>query len=86
MTFPVRTYDLDGFCRTLEHVLEHARSGKLIAASLNLDPSGLGHYSYKLLDGTALPGIAELDEPPFDDAPDTVPGKGQKPHTGKSEP
>lgn len=70
----VRTYSLEGFCQTLELVLEQARRGRLVACSINLDPTGLGHYSYKLLDGQPLPGLAEL-EPPATTTDDTAPGK-----------
>jgi hypothetical protein len=66
------THDLDGFIDTLELLLKHARIGRLVAVSINLDPSGLGHYGYKLLDGTA-PDIADPIE--WDNTPATAPGK-----------
>ncbi len=69
----VRTHTLEGFIRTLEIIKEHAQAGKLVACSINLDPTGLGHYAYKLLDGTAMPGMTELEP-----EADTAPGKGQK--------
>lgn len=71
------THDLDGFIDTLELLIRHARRGRLVAASINLDPTALGHYGYKLLDGTAI----DADDPgDFTDSTmaDTKPGKRRR--------
>jgi hypothetical protein len=76
----VKTYTLDGFCRALRELIDHAERGRLISASINLSPDGLGHYSFKLLDGTAMAGMAELegeDSGAHVTGP-TAPGKGQR--------
>lgn len=77
MTRLPNTHDLEGFIDTLELLIKQARRGRLVAASINLDPTALGHYGYKLLDGTAI----EADEPTdFTDSTmaDTKPGKRQR--------
>lgn len=72
---PAATYDLDGFIDTLLLLVEYARQRKLVAASINLDPTGLGHYAYKLLDGTDATALFDLSD---SQTPATSPGKGQK--------
>lgn len=72
---PAATYDLDGFIETLLLLVEYARQRKLIAASINLDPTGLGHYAYKLVDGTDTTALFDLSDVK---TPATGPGKGQK--------
>lgn len=74
----IKTYDLDGFVETMELLIDYARARRLVAASVNLDPNGLGHYSFKLLDGEIAGEEPDLpDAPPV--TPATAPGKGQKP-------
>lgn len=71
---PAATYDLDGFIDTLELLIDYARQRKLVAVSINLDPTGLGHYSYKLLDGTDTTALFDLSDI---QTPTTAPGKGK---------
>lgn len=74
------TYTLEGFIDTLEQIIRHAEGGRLVSCSINLSPDGLGHYAYQLLDGTAMPGLAELVEPSDenDPTPPTAPGKSKR--------
>jgi hypothetical protein len=74
----LRTYNLDGFLDTVALLEKHARAGRLVSCSINLDPRGFGHFSWKLLDGQAMPGMAELAGESHDDTPSTAPGKGQR--------
>lgn len=60
MTSTTRTSDRDGFIRVLQELIIHARAGNLVAVSVNLDPTGLGRYSFELLDGAADPDLSEL--------------------------
>jgi hypothetical protein len=69
---PASTYDLDGFIDTLLLLVDYARQRKLVAVSINLDPTGLGHYSYKLLDGTDTASLFDLTDVA---TPATGPGK-----------
>jgi hypothetical protein len=75
-----RTYDLDGFIECLELLIRQARDCKLVAASINLDPTGLGHYSYKLIDGTDIHDIEIPHDFDVSDevTPATLPGRGPK--------
>lgn len=69
----MRTYDLDGFVDTLNLLLTHAKSRTLVSCSINLDPTGLGHYAFKLLDGTEEQDFDASDAP--EETPPTAPGK-----------
>jgi hypothetical protein len=64
---------MEGFVAVLQQMIEFAERGILVACSINLDPTHLGHYAFKLVDGQAKEGDVELEEPT---AP-TAPGKGQ---------
>jgi hypothetical protein len=72
---PAATYDLDGFIDTLLLLVSYARARKLVAASINLDPTGLGHYAYKLVDGTDTTALFDLSDV---QTPTTEPGRGQE--------
>lgn len=74
----VKTYSIDGFVAALEHIIGHARQGRLVAASINLDPTGHGHYAFVLVDGQASTGDVELDPPDDSRTATTAPGKGQR--------
>jgi hypothetical protein len=72
-----KTYDLEGFVEALELLIRRAKQHKLVSASVNLDPTGLGHYAYRLVDGDDTHDVIPA-EPVFDtsdtDKP-TAPGK-----------
>lgn len=70
----MQTYDLAGFIATLRLLIAYAESGRLVAASINLEATGLGRYAYVLVDGTSELGDAEVETT----AP-TAPAKGQAP-------
>ena len=66
----IKTASLAAFVSALEHVIDQAREGNLVSASINLDPTGMGRVSVILVGGVApeLPGMDDPAEGPTPNA------------------